>query len=138
MIQVSTLFLIGALGFGMTVSGSIPAVAVLTLGVACCATALGLLIASFSSTEKQISSLGSVLILVMGLIGGCMFPRALMPASMQQVGLFVPHGWALDGYYTLLVHKGTGFADVAKQIGAVFGFAGLFAFVGLRRFKFDS
>jgi ABC-2 type transport system permease protein len=138
MIQVTTLFVIGAYGFGMQVGGSVIALGVLTLGVACCATSLGLLIASFSSTEKQISSLGSVLILIMGLVGGCMFPRMLMPDTMQQVGLFVPHGWALDGYYTLLIHKGTGFADVGKQIGAVFGFAGLFAFIGLRRFKFDS
>jgi ABC-2 type transport system permease protein len=137
MIQVTTLFAIGAYGFGMKIGGSVLALGVLTLGVSCCATALGLMIASFSQTEKQISSLGSVLILIMGLVGGCMFPRALMPAAMQQVGLFVPHGWALDGYYTLLVHQGTGFADVAKQIGAVYGFAALFAFIGLRRFKFD-
>lgn len=137
-IQVGTLFAIGVFAFGMKIFGSVPALAVLTLGVACCATTLGLLIASFSSTEKQISSLGSVMILIMGLVGGCMFPRALMPHAMQQVGLAVPHGWALDGYYTLLVHPGAGFAEVLPQIGAVYGFAALFALIGLRRFRFDT
>jgi ABC-2 type transport system permease protein len=136
-IQVGLLFAIGALGFGMRIGGSIAALAVLTVGVATCATALGLLIAALSSTEKQISSLGSVLIMIMGLVGGCMFPRALMPHAMQQVGLFVPHGWALEGYHKLLVGHGTGLADVLRPIGAVYGFALLFAIAGLRRFRFD-
>jgi ABC-2 type transport system permease protein len=74
----------------------------------------------------------------MGLVGGCMFPRQLMPHAMQQVGLFVPHGWALDGYYALLTGHGTGFADVLRPIGAVYGFALLFAVAGLRRFRFDQ
>ncbi|TMQ06314.1 MAG: ABC transporter permease [Deltaproteobacteria bacterium] len=137
-LQVGLLFAIGAFGFGMPIGGSLPALAVLTVGVACSATALGLLIASLSSTEKQISSLGSVLIMIMGLVGGAMFPRALMPHVMQQVGLFVPHGWALDGYYQLIVGKGTGFADVAKPIAAVYGFAVLFTVIGVRRFRFDQ
>jgi ABC-2 type transport system permease protein len=57
---------------------------------------------------------------------------------VQQIGLAVPHGWALDGYYTLLVHRGAGFADVAGPIAAVYGFALAFAIIGLRRFRFDS
>jgi len=138
MMQVGILFAIGALGFGMQIGGSMAALIVLTIGVACCATALGLVIAAFSSTEKQISSLGSVLILTMGLLGGCMVPRLLMPRMVQQIGLAVPHGWALDGYYTLLVHRGAGFADVAGPIAAVYGFALAFAIIGVRRFRFDS
>ncbi|HEY1553580.1 MAG TPA: ABC transporter permease [Kofleriaceae bacterium] len=137
-LQVGFLFAIGAVVFGMEIAGSIPALAVLTFGVALCATGLGLAIAAVSSTEKQISSLGSVVILIMGLVGGCMLPRALMPHVLQQIGLGVPHGWALDGYYTLLVHNGSGFADVAKPIAAVYGFAALFIGFGVRRFRFDG
>jgi len=136
-LQVGVLFAVGVLGFGMTIRGSIPALAVLSVGVATAATTLGLLIAAVSSTEKQISSLGSVLILIMGLVGGCMFPRAMMPHVMRQIGLFVPHGWALDGYYRLLVGNGAGFADVAEPIAVIYGFAALFAIAGVRRFRFD-
>lgn len=136
-IQVSLLFLVGAIGFGMKINGSIPALIVLTIGVACCATALGLAIAAFSSTEKQISSLGSVLILIMGLLGGCMLPRVLMPPIIQQIGLAVPHGWALDGYNMVIV-KGGGFRDIFRQLLAVYGFAIAFAYIGIRRFRFDQ
>jgi ABC-2 type transport system permease protein len=136
-IQVGLLFAIGAFGFDMRIGGSLAALAVLTVGVATCATALGLLFAAVSTTEKQISSLGSVVILIMGLLSGCMFPRALMPHALQQIGLFMPHGWALDAYTTLLVRDGAGFADVARPIAAVYGFAAAFLIAGLRRFRFD-
>jgi ABC-2 type transport system permease protein len=96
-LQVASLFAIGAFAFDMKIGGSVAALGVLTVGVAASATGLGLLIASVSSTEKQISSLGSVAILIMGLVSGCMLPRVLMPHVIQQIGLFVPHGWALDG-----------------------------------------
>lgn len=136
--QVGTLFVIGSAVFGMEVAGSVPALAVLTLGVALCATGLGLAFAAVSETEKQISSLGSVTVLIMGLVGGCMLPRALMPHALQQIGLAVPHGWALDGYYTLLVHKGAGFAEAGTSILAVYGFAAVFIYFGVRRFRFDK
>jgi len=74
----------------------------------------------------------------MGLVGGCMLPRALMPHALQQIGLAVPHGWALDGYYTLLVHKGAGFAEAGTSILAVYGFAAVFIYFGVRRFRFDK
>jgi ABC-2 type transport system permease protein len=136
-IQVGLLFAIGVFGFGMRVGGSVAGLVIMTIGVASCAASLGLLLASVSTTEKQISSLGSVVVLVMGLLGGCMLPRVLMPHVMQQIGLFVPHGWALDGYYTMLVREGSTLADVAKPIAAVYGFAVLFLAAGLKRYRFE-
>jgi len=73
----------------------------------------------------------------MGLLGGCMVPRALMPASMQKFGLFTPHAWALDGYYDVLVRAGAGVADVALPIAAVAGFGLAFAAIGALRFDFE-
>jgi ABC-2 type transport system permease protein len=73
----------------------------------------------------------------MGLLGGCMFPRLFMPPFMQKVGLAVPHGWALDGFYDVLIRQGTTLVDIAPQIGALLGFSVLFGAVGLWRFKFE-
>ena len=136
-VQVGLLFAVGAIAFGMEVTGSIAALAVLTLGVAGCATTLGLAIAAFSTTEKQISSLGSVVILIMGLLGGCMVPRMLMPPLMQKIGLAVPHGWALDGYNRLIVGGGS-FGDVAKDIAMVYAFAVVFGAIGVKRYRFTE
>lgn len=135
--QIGFLFGIGSLAFGMQVAGSVLGLVLLSIAVVLCATALGLLLASFGRTEKQIGGIGPPILLVLGMIGGCMFPRLAMPVFMQKAGLATPHAWALDGYYALLVRPGTTVLDVLPQIGAVLGFAGLFAVVGLSRFKFE-
>jgi ABC-2 type transport system permease protein len=135
--QMAILFGVGAALFGMRVAGSVPALVVLTTAVVFCAVSLGLLIASFGGTEKQVGGVGSILLLVMGLIGGAMVPRLAMPETMQRLGLLVPHGWALEGYYDLLVRDGAGFADVATPVAAVFAFGVAFAGIGALRFRFE-
>jgi ABC-2 type transport system permease protein len=135
--QMGFLFGLGVLAFGMEVGGSPVGLALLTAAVVFAAVSLGLFIASFGGTERQVGAIGSVCLLVMGLLGGCMVPRALMPASMQKVGLFTPHAWALDGYYDVLVRAGTGLADLAIPIAAVLAFGLAFATVGSLRFDFE-
>lgn len=136
-VQLAFLFGLGALGFGMHVAGSVLGLVVLSLAVVLCAVCLGLLFASVGGTEKQIGSTAPVVLLVMGLLGGCMFPRIAMPELMKRLGHIVPHSWALDGYYDVLVRQGTTLADIAPSIGALTGFAALFALLGLWRFRFE-
>ncbi len=137
LIQFLFLFGIGILVFDMKVGGSMVALIVMTVAVVICATALGLLIASFAGTEKQVGGIGSIVILVMGLLGGAMMPRMIMPETMQKIGLMVPHGWALEGYYDILIREGTTLLDVWKEIAVVMGFATVFATVGALKFRFE-
>ncbi len=137
LLQMTFLFAIGALAFGMQIAGSLLGLVLLSVSVVLCATALGLLLASLGRTEKQIGGIGPPVLLVMGMLGGCMFPRLAMPPFMQQIGLAMPHGWALDGYYALLVRPGTTVLDVVPQIAALLGFTALFALIGLSRFRFE-
>lgn len=135
--QMTFLFGVGALAFGMRVGGSVPALVLLTLAVVACAVALGLFIASFGGTEKQVGSIGSISLLVMGLLGGAMIPRMVMPETMQAIGLATPHGWALDGYHALLIREGATLVEIAPSILAVCGFAAVFAVIGAARFKWN-
>jgi ABC-2 type transport system permease protein len=137
LVQLTFLFGVGAVGFGMRIAGSVPALAVLSIAVVLCAVSLGLLFATFATTERQIGGVGSVVLLVMGLLGGCMFPRLIMPAFMRSVGHAVPHSWALDGYYDVLVRQDTTIADIAPSILALLAFAVVFAGVGVWRFRFE-
>lgn len=135
--QLAFLFGIGAVAFGMQVAGSLAALIVLSLCVVFCAVSLGLLFASLASSEKMLGGVGSVTLLVMGMLGGCMVPRLVMPPFMKTLGLGVPHGWALDGYYAVLVREGTGITDIAPSIAALLGFGAVFATLGLALFKFE-
>lgn len=136
--QLAFLFGVGAVAFGMQVAGSLSALVVLSLCVTLCAVSLGLLLASFGGSEKQLGGVGSVVLLVMGMLGGSMMPRLIMPSAMQSVGLAVPHSWALDGYYAVLVREGTTLADVAPSIAALLVFSAVFCGIGLALFRFEK
>lgn len=136
-LQLTFLFTVGWLAFGMQVAGSLVALVALSLCVVFCAVSLGLLFASVPTTEKQLGGIGSVVLLVMGMLGGCMVPRLVMPPFMKTLGLGVPHGWALDGYYAVLVREGTSIADIAPSIVALLGFGTAFASLGIALFKFE-
>jgi len=135
--QLAFLFGIGVLAFGMQVAGSWVALVVLSLVVVFCAVSLGLLFAAIGGSEKQLGGIGSVVLLVMGLLGGCMVPRLTMPAFMKTLGLGVPHGWALDAYYDVLVRQGTTLADLAPQLTALVLFGIGFAGLGVALFRFE-
>ncbi|HUH01563.1 MAG TPA: ABC transporter permease [Kofleriaceae bacterium] len=137
LVQMGFLFGLGALAFGLRVGGSLLALVVLTVAIVMCAVSLGLFIASFGGSQKQIGSIGSISLLVMGLLGGAMVPRLVMPATMQQIGLATPHAWALDGYYELLIRDGSGLAEIAPSVLAVLGFALLFGTIGALRFRWN-
>jgi ABC-2 type transport system permease protein len=60
--------------------------------------AFGMLLASAYHTRAQLGALSTLLILIMSSIGGSMFPRYLMPESIQKAGLFTINAWAIDGF----------------------------------------
>lgn len=135
--QLAFLFAVGVVGFGLRIAGSPLALVALSLATVACAVSLGLLFAALGGSEKQLGGIGSVVLLIMGMLGGCMVPRLVMPAPMQTLGLTVPHGWALDGYHAVLVREGTSIADVAPSIAALLLFALGFAGLGVTLFRFE-
>ena len=135
--QLAFLFGIGVGLFKMQIAGSLAALIVLSMAVVFCAVALGLLFAAIGGSEKQLGGIGSVVLLVMGMLGGCMVPRLVMPDFMKSIGLAVPHSWALEGYYAVLVREGTSLADVAPNVGALLAFGTVFASLGLALFRFE-
>jgi len=137
-LQMTLLFSLGHFAFGMRVGGSVLALAGTTVAVVFAACSLGLLIASFGGTEKQIGGYSTICILGMGLLGGCMFPRMFMPDSVKTVGNFVPHGHALDAYYDILVRDGTTLADVGQPILIIFAFGAAFVTIASFVFRFEK
>lgn len=136
LVQLLFLFGVASLAFGLHIAGSIGALVALSIATVYCAVALGLAFAAFSRSERGIGSAGAVVLLVMGMIGGCMIPRVIMPTAMQTLGLAVPHGWALDAFYAVLVRPATSVADVAPALGALALFGTAFVAIGLARFRF--
>jgi ABC-type transport system involved in multi-copper enzyme maturation permease subunit len=102
-VQGVFLLLAGWLIFGMK-WGQYPALLLLVVATtSLAAVGLSLLVASVAKTESQVSIYGSLLVLVLGGISGCLMPRDQMPEQMQRISLLTPHAWALDAYQELLL-----------------------------------
>jgi ABC-2 type transport system permease protein len=97
-VQLTVMFLWGAVVFSLPLFSHLGGFAVMTIVTAAAAAALGLVLATLSKSRGQLQGYSTILILTMSAIGGSMFPRFLMTETMQKFGLLTFNGWALDGY----------------------------------------
>ena len=131
LLQMLFLFGMAVLLFRLEISGSLPALVALTAALVLSATSLGFLMASFGGSEKQVSAISTIAVLVMALLSGCMFPRFLMPTALRPIGLAFPHGWALDGYKDILVREGTTLADISSPCLALLAMSAAYSLLAL-------
>ncbi|MDQ3068677.1 MAG: ABC transporter permease [Acidobacteriota bacterium] len=97
-LQLTVMFIWGALVFGLDLWSHIPGFIVMSFFSAAAGASLGLVLATASRTRAQLSMLSTMVILTMSALGGSMFPRFLMSETMQKMGLVTFNAWALDGY----------------------------------------
>lgn len=109
---------------------------VLTLAIALCSTALGVLIAAIARTENQIGGGSSLILWMAGALGGAFFPLFLLGGLWDAIGKVVPHYWSLRGYYDLLL-RGQGLAGITTEVGALLAFTAAFFAAGLLKFDYD-
>src|SRR5260221_13514429 len=96
----------------------------LVLVVACTSLAgvgLSVLVASVARTESQVSIYGSLLVLVLGGISGCLMPGEQIPDQMRWITDLTPHAYALDAYQQLL-SSAPNLMFVLRDCGALLGF----------------
>ena len=96
--QLLLMFLWGWAVFRLDFWSHIPGFIVMGVSSAAAVAAFGILLASICRTRAQLGALSTLVILVMSSIGGSMFPRFLMPQTMQKAGLLTINAWAIDGF----------------------------------------
>jgi ABC-2 type transport system permease protein len=142
LLQVAVVFAFGIYGlrlFGMTPASLGPRpllTLVAVLLVTLCSSALGILIAALARTESQIGGISTLLMWVLGILGGAFVPLFLLEQFLGPVPMFIPHYWANRALVDLMV-RGLGIADVALDLAVLAGFSALFFGIGLWRFDYD-
>jgi ABC-type Na+ efflux pump permease subunit len=101
---------------------------------------LALLVASVARSEAQVAIYGTLLVLVLAGISGCLMgDRELMPENMQQFSLITPQAWALIAYKQLLANPGaTNLTIVAQSCAALAGFGFVFLFLAWCFLRLDT
>lgn len=102
LVQLSTMFVMGQVLYGIDVTGHIPGLLVVaTLAAGTCA-AFGMLIAAFSPNSQAASGLATFFVMIMSATGGAWFPMSLMPPFMQQIGKCTLVYWSMEGFTQVL------------------------------------
>jgi ABC-2 type transport system permease protein len=121
LLQGLIIFGVGWLVFGVD-WGDPPAALLLTVTFALVATGVGMLLGSLLRNAEQATSIGPPVGIALGMLGGCMWPLAIVPAPMRAVGHLFPHAWAMDAFIALIA-KGEDVAGIAPQLAVLAGFA---------------
>lgn len=111
------------------------ALTVLTVAVSIVSINFGLFMAAISRTLLFVAAFSTLVLIIMGVLGGIMVPKVIMPSVMQELSYIVPHGWALDGYLDVLV-RGFDTRQILSKVYALLGFAA--GFFGLAVWRFRS
>lgn len=92
-------------------------VVVLVIAAVFGATGWGMLIASIARTSGQVSTIGTTVMLIFGILGGSFIQLSNMPPIIQAFSRITPNAWALDGFTTLGL--GDTLADLGTPIAAL-------------------
>lgn len=142
LVQLVVIFAFGifglkALGLTPITMGKSPlAVVLVSVLLSICSSAFGILLAALARTPNQIGGLSSLLLWLMGLLGGAFVPLFLLERFLGPVPKIVPHYWANHALTNLMV-RGLGLADVTLDLLVLLGFTVVFFAIGLWRFDFD-
>ncbi|MCP4610686.1 MAG: ABC transporter permease [Planctomycetes bacterium] len=128
------IFILPHLGCNRIEIGNYTALALMTVAISFVSNGFGILIASVSRSYSFAATISAALLIIMCVLGGIMVPKFVMPSFMQQLSLFVPQGWAMDGYQNIIV-KGYDTVEVSSCIGALLLFGAVFFTIGIAKMK---
>ncbi len=99
------------ISFGSTLMMQIE-VMIVTLVFATACIAIGLTISRFSKNNVVAGAFVGLVNLPVLMLGGCMWPREIMPVAVQRIGDFMPTTWFLNAAEAVLYGEGLGGAKM--------------------------
>jgi len=108
------------------------------LATSLAAMGMGVLVASVAKTEAQVAIYGSLLVLVLAGLSGCLMGnRSLMTQTMQEISRVTPLAWSLDAYLQLLANPRPEIEIVAQACGVLVLFGVGFLVLAWRFMRLD-
>ncbi len=108
-------------GTALTLGKSLKGLMLIAAAVSFSAISLALFIASAARTTEQATTIGGVLNIILGALGGLMIPKFAMPGFMQELADISPMSWGLEGFLDIFLRNG-GVSDVLTKSLALFLF----------------
>ena len=113
------------------------ALSVMILAFCFMVTSLGMLVASLVRSYAQLDAISTILIMSLSGLGGAMWPIEIVPDFMKRLQLFVPTGWAMQGFHDIIT-RGLGLNSILIESSVLLLFGLVFLFLGIRLFRYEQ
>ncbi len=77
----------------------------ITIASGLAAVGFGLLIGTLSSTFMQAAPIGSVLVVILAILGGIFVPNYMMPELVSKISFISPMRWGSDAYFNIFARE---------------------------------
>lgn len=127
-IQILMLFGIMKFIFRMDFGSSAASLLVFTFIYSAVSVSMGMAIVNLSKSLKQVWALTPLIVIPMSMLGGCFWPKEIMPEMLQRISAFVPVTWAIKGMGKILY--GGSITAVGNEIIVLLLFSLVFFLIG--------
>jgi ABC-2 type transport system permease protein len=117
LLQSLVIVVVGAIAFGVHWGDPVAAFALVAVW-ALVGTGAGVLSGTLFRTPEQASAIGPAVGITLGMLGGCMWPLAIVPSWLRALGHATPQAWAVDAWTELLSRHGD-LLSVARQLAVL-------------------
>lgn len=128
--QAALIVVLGAVVFDVSWGDPVAAL-VLTLTWSVIGAGAGLLVGAVARDADQAQSIAIPVAIGFGMLGGCMWPLAIVPDALRQAGHLTPQAWAMDAWIDLVL-DGKGFGAILPELAVLTAFAVLLVGLGSR------
>lgn len=136
-LQLTVLFGLGGLMFGLHLRGSILGLVLVAAAFSICLISFGLALLAVCRTIMQLNAFSNLGAMVLAGLGGALAPASALPAWARVFAPATPTYWAMRGFQQVILHKGGPLAASAS-IGVLALFTAGFLGIAAWRFRFDE
>jgi ABC-2 type transport system permease protein len=135
--QLFSLFGLGVLLLGLTISGSLLALAMIIIAFSLAMLGFGMAITALSRTSLQLNTYANIGGIVFAAVGGALVPVTVLPQWVQSLAQATPTYWAMQGFLGTIL-QGEGIVDAIPGTLVLLAFAGVFASIAAVKFRFEE
>lgn len=132
--QMGLLFAFGWLFFGISLGGSLSALALVIVAICYASAAFGLLAAALAPSRDAVLPMGTIAVVAMAAVGGCWWPITIEPLWLQRAAHVFPTAWAMTAFNDLMLRQRE-LASVLPALLALFGFGSLYLLLGAKLYR---
>lgn len=137
LIVFAVVYAVAVAFFGVRIHGSVPGFVAVLVAFALLTSSFGLMIAALGRTPEATRGLAILATLLMVMLGGAWVPSFVFPPWLQQVSMWMPTHWAVDGL-DAMTWRGLPLQAALLPVAALLGFTLLFSAVALARFQWEE